>query len=146
MREPDSPATEQEVPVYRDAVERVNDFIRRFGLAVGVQLDPLDAEGYTEARYSDVALGINVNEEHGILMILARMGDLPDSPDAALLQRLLELNFLATGLCAFAIDEQQRHLVLRTMRPIEPLRYEEFEHLLHSIAGMAQSMHRRLTG
>ena len=42
--------------VYRDATEMVNDYLRRFGTAVGVELDPLDGDGYTDVRRGSATL------------------------------------------------------------------------------------------
>ena len=144
MRQPSSQTTDDE-PVYRDARERVNAFLERFARAVSADLDGLDEGGFTEVRYGEVVVGINVHADHGILVFLVRMGELPEQPDPALLRGLLELNFLATGVCAFAIDDQRNRLYLRTMRPLEGLSYDEFVSLLQSVATVAESMRKRLT-
>ena len=47
----------QTARVYRDATEMVNDYIRRFGSAVEVELDPLDADGYTDVRRGSATVG-----------------------------------------------------------------------------------------
>jgi len=130
--------------VYRDAVEMVNDYIARFGQAVGAQLDPLDADGYTDVRRGSATVGINVLEEHGILLFLSRIMDVPREGREAFYRRLLELNFLVTSDGAFAIDKDRDAVYLRALRRLSGLDYEEFEDLLHTIASVADEWDDRL--
>lgn len=145
MQRSTPPSNGNEDPVYPGPIERVNAFIERFGQAVSVDLDPLDDGGFTEIRYGDLIVGINAHADRDVLLFLVCMGDLPETPDTRLLEHLLELNFLATGPCAFAIDERSRRLFLRTMRPIEGLQYEEFAGLLQTVGQVADAMRKRLT-
>lgn len=145
MQQSTTPPQDVEDPVYPGPIERVNAFIQRFGDAVSVALDPLDEDGFTEIRYGELIVGINAHADRDVLLFLVCMGDLPDRPDARLFQHLLELNFLATGPCAFAIDERSQRLFLRAMRPIEGLQYEEFASLLQTVGQLAASMRKRLT-
>jgi hypothetical protein len=129
---------------YADSIEMVNDYIRRFGHAVAVELHPLDADGYTDLRHDQLVIGINANVEHNVLLILVKMGELPAVPvdDATLFRRLLELNFLATRSCCFAIDEQRRRIYLRAMRGLEGLDYQEFAELLETVAVVAKRLRK----
>jgi hypothetical protein len=122
------------------AVETVNEYIKRFGEAVGVELHPLDADGYTDMRHGAVVIGINAYVKRNVLLILARLGKASCPPTAELYRRLLELNFLATRSCCFAIDEQTQRIYLRAMRPLDALDYEEFVDLLETVAAVAESM------
>lgn len=138
--------------VYRDANEMVNDYIARFGAGVGVELDPLDADGYTDVRRGSATVGINVLHEHGILLFLSRIMDVPRDSNAAggaggreaLYRRLLELNFLVTSDAAFAIDKDKDAIYLRALRRLSGLDYEEFEDLLHTMASVADEWDDRL--
>lgn len=130
--------------VYRNAAEMVNDYIKRFGLAVGVDLDPLDEDGYTDVRRGSATVGINVLEEHGILLFLSRIMDVPREGREAFYRRLLELNFLVTSDGAFAIDKDRDAVYLRALRRLSGLDYEEFEDLLHTIATVADEWDDRL--
>jgi hypothetical protein len=136
----------QTARVYRDATEMVNDYIRRFGSAVEVELDPLDADGYTDVRRGSATVGINVLHEHGILLFLSRIMDVPrDAPAReAFYRRLLELNFLVTSDAAFAIDKDKDAVYLRALRRLSGLDYEEFEDLLHTMASVADEWDDRL--
>jgi hypothetical protein len=127
---------------YANAIEMVNDYIRRFGHAVSVELHPLDDDGYTDLRHDALVIGINANVEHNVLLILAKMGSARDPGDPALYRRLLELNFLATRSCCFAIDEQRQRIYLRAMRSLEGLDYEEFAELLKTVAAVANRLRR----
>jgi hypothetical protein len=130
--------------VYRDAEDMVNDYIRRFGEAVGVALDPLDEDGYSDVRRGSATVGINVLEQHGILLFLSRILEVPATGREALYRRLLELNFLVTSDGAFAVDTERDAIYLRALRRLSGLDYEEFEDLLHTIATVADEWSDRL--
>jgi hypothetical protein len=122
------------------SIELVNEYIKRFGEAVGVELHPLDADGYTDVRHGAVVIGINAYVKRNVLLILARLGKASCPPTAEMYRRLLELNFLATRSCCFAIDERTGRIYLRAMRPLDALDYEEFVDLLETVAAVAESM------
>lgn len=130
--------------VYRDAVEMVNDYLQRFGKSVGVELDPLDQDGYTDVRRGSATVGINVLNEHGILLFLSRIMVVPREGKEALYRRLLELNFLVTSDASFAIDKDKDAVYLRALRRLSGLDYEEFEDLLHTMASVADEWDDRL--
>lgn len=129
---------------YRDATEMVNDYIRRFGGSVGVELDPLDEDGYTDVRRGSATIGINVLGEHGILLFLSRIMPVPREGREAFYRRLLELNFLVTSDASFAIDKDKDAVYLRALRRLSGLDYEEFEDLLHTMASVADEWDDRL--
>jgi hypothetical protein len=130
--------------VYGSAVEMVNDYVQRFGQVVGIQILPLDDQGYTEVQRGSATVGINVLADHGMLVFLSRMMDLPDPAPEGLLRQLLELNFLATSDAAFAIDKDAGAIYLRALRQLKGLDYEEFEDLLHTVATVADEWDDRL--
>ena len=130
--------------VYGDASEMVNDYIRRFGGSVGVELDPLDEDGYTDVRRGSATIGINVLGEHGILLFLSRIMPVPREGREAFYRRLLELNFLVTSDASFAIDKDKDAVYLRALRRLSGLDYEEFEDLLHTMASVADEWDDRL--
>lgn len=129
---------------YANAVEMVNDYLARFGDSVGVELEPLDADGYTDVRRGSATVGINVLEQHGILLFLSRIMEVPGKQQEAFYRRLLELNFLVTSDAAFAIDKEKESVYLRALRRLGGLDYEEFEDLLHTIATVADEWDDRL--
>jgi hypothetical protein len=118
----------------QDPIDMVNEYIRRFGRAVGVDLHCLDPSGYTDVRHGSLVIGINAFVERDILLILVRMGTIPTAQPEELYRKLLELNFLATRSCSFAIDRQRGLVYLRAMRPLDGLDYLEFEDLLKTAA------------
>ena len=132
--------------VYRDPIDMVNDYIKRFGASVAVELHPLDADGYTDLRHGALVIGVNACVERNVLLILARMGPAPpaDRDNSALYRKLLELNFLSTRACCFAIDEERKILYLRAMRPLDGLDYEEFVDLLETVASVGNKMRARV--
>lgn len=129
---------------YRDAAEMVNDYLERFGQAVGVELDPLDPDGYTEARRGSATVGINVLEEHGILLFLSYLMDVPREGRELFYRRLLELSFLVTSDAAFAVDKEKGAVCLRALRRLSGLDYEEFEDLLRTMATVSDEWSDRL--
>jgi hypothetical protein len=129
---------------YRDATEMIDDYLVRFGESVGVELDPLDEDGYTDVRRGSATVGINVLEEHGILLFLSRIMEVPKEGREAFFRRLLELNFLVTSDAAFAIDKDKEAVYLRALRRLSGLDYEEFEDLLHTMATVADEWDDRL--
>lgn len=129
---------------YRDAKEMVDDYLRRFGEKVGVELDRLDDDGYVEVRRGSATVGINVLAEHSTLLFLSRIMDVPREGRESFYRRVLELNFLVTSDGAFAIDKDRDALYLRALRRLGGLDYEEFEDLLTTIATVADEWDDRL--
>jgi hypothetical protein len=132
--------------IHRDPIDMVNDYIKRFGESVSVELHPLDADGYTDLRHGSVVIGVNACVDRDVLLILARMGPvpIPEHESVALYRKLLELNFLATRSCCFAIDEERKILYLRAMRTLDGLDYEEFVDLLETVATVGNKMRERV--
>lgn len=130
--------------VYGDAFEMVNDYLARFGEVVGVKLEPLDAEGYTEVRRGSAVVGINVLADHGMLVFLSRMLEVPDPAPEGFFRHLLEVNFLSTSDAAFAIDRDRGTIYLRALRRLSGLDYDEFQDLLHTVATVADEWDDRL--
>jgi hypothetical protein len=126
--------------VSRDPIEMVNEYIRRFGRSVDVDLHPLDASGYTDVRHGSLVIGINAFVEKDVLLILVRMCKVPTEHPEALYRKLLELNFLSTRSCSFAIDAQRGLVYLRAMRPLDGLDYDEFVDLLQTAAAVATKL------
>ena len=123
-------ATGQAFP---DARAMVNAFIERFASRAGAKLEPLDSSGYTQVRKGSASVGINVLEDHGVLLLLAPVMAVPKARREALYRRLLELSFLTTADAAFAIDAEKDEVYVRALRRLSGLDYEEFEDLLDTV-------------
>lgn len=130
--------------VYRDAIEMVNDYLRRFGEQAGVSLDALDEDGYAEVQRGSATVGINVLAAHGTLLLLSKIMQVPSDGREAFYRRLLELNFLVTADSAFAIDKDRDAVFLRALRRLGDLDYEEFVDLLTTVATVADDWDDRL--
>ncbi len=115
----------------------VNAYIVRFGERAGTKLDPLDGAGYTLIRKGSASVGINVLEDHGVLLFVAPVMPLPATGRETLYKKLLELSFLSTSDSAFAIDNQRDEIVVRALRRLSGLDYEEFEDLLETVGKVA---------
>jgi hypothetical protein len=115
----------------------VNAYIERFSERSGKPLTLLDEAGYTQVRVGSVTVGVNVLEDHGVLLFLAPVMRVPRTGRETLYRRLLELSFLQTADSAFAIDEQKDEVYVRALRRLSGLDYEEFEDLLDTVGKVA---------
>lgn len=120
--------------VFPTARAMVDAYIERLAERSGAVLKPLDEHGYTSVRRGSASVGINVLEDHGVLLILAPVMHVPKGGREAFYRRLLELSFIATADAAFAIDEQKDEVFVRTLRRLSGLDYEEFEDLVSTVA------------
>lgn len=149
----DSPMTRE--PLYADRVTgqtfptaraMVDSYIARFGERAGAKLEPLDASGYTLVRKGSASVGVNVLEDHGVLLMVAPVMGIPHTGRETLYRRLLELSFLTTSDAAFAIDSQRDEVVVRALRRLSGLDYEEFEDLLETVGKVADEWDDVLKG
>ena len=122
---------------YPDARTMVNAYLTRFGERAGTAPQLLDVGGYTQVRKGSASVGVNVLEDHGVLLLVAPVMTVPHTGHETLYRRLLELSFLTTSDAAFALDAHRNEIVVRTLRRLSGLDYEEFEDLVHSIAETA---------
>jgi hypothetical protein len=120
-----------------DARSMVDAYLARFGQRAGSKLEPLDSGGYTLVRKGSASVGINVLEDHGVLLFVAPVMGVPHTGREALYRKLLELSFLGTSDAAFAVDAQRDEVVVRALRRLSGLDYEEFEDLLETVGKVA---------
>jgi len=127
--------------------ERVADYIQRFSELIGVPIEPLDADGYTQVARGSATVGINVIEQKGFILFLApvmTLSDVAEAKQAALTRQLLELNFLATEDGAFAIDKESGKVYLRALRSLDAFDFDEFVDMLDTIARVADEWDDKL--
>ena len=122
---------------YPDAQTMVNAYLGRFALRAAAAIEPLDSGGYTLVRKGSASVGINVLEDHGVLLFVAPVIRVPATGRESLYRRLLELSFLTTSDAAFAIDHDRDEVVVRSLRRLSGLDYEEFEDLLETVGKVA---------
>jgi hypothetical protein len=125
---------------FPDARSMVNAYLTRFGERAGARLDLLDSTGYTIVRKGSASVGINVLEDHGVLLFIAPVMPMPPAESGKrepLFRRLLELSFLTTSDAAFAIDTERDEVVARSLRRLSGLDDEEFEDLLETVGKVA---------
>jgi hypothetical protein len=115
----------------------VDAYLTRFGDRAGSKLEPLDSGGYTLVRKGSASIGINVLEDHGVLLFVAPLMAVPHTGRETFYRRLLELSFLTTSDAAFAIDGHRDEVVVRALRRLSGLDYEEFEDLLDTVGKVA---------
>ncbi|HSY20669.1 MAG TPA: YbjN domain-containing protein [Polyangiaceae bacterium] len=122
---------------YADARAMINAYLTRFGHRAGAELNGLDSTGYTLVRKGSASIGINVLEDHGVLLFVAPVMPVPKKKTDVLYRRLLELSFLTTSDAAFAVDAEREEIVVRALRRLSGLDYEEFEDLLETVGKVA---------
>lgn len=122
---------------FPDARTMVNTYLDRFGTRAGATLEHLDASGYTQVRKGSASVGVNVLEDHGVLLMLAPLMPVPLTGRESFYRRLLELSFLTTSDAAFSIDSQKEEVYVRSLRRLSGLDYEEFEDLLDTVGKVA---------
>lgn len=131
---------------------RVNKYLKQFYSEINRALPPdqqvefqlLDNDGYTAVQKGSATVGINVLEDHGILMFLSAIMKVPETRQLELFRKLLELNFLATSDASFAIDRRNNQIYLRALRGLEGLDYEEFRDMLETVAEVADQFDDKL--
>lgn len=127
-----------------DSRATINGYICMFAQRVGADLDPLDSTGFSEFVCDQFTVGITANPEHDMLLMVVPMEGVNTELDGHVARALLALNFIETGPCSFAIDEEKQRLCLRVLRPLTGLSYQEFEQLLQAVAAIGRSMRGRL--
>jgi hypothetical protein len=121
-------------------------FSNRVSAATGsnIKFNPLDDDGYSFVVRGSATVGINVLEDHGLILLLSKIMAVPNKRQLEFFRKLLELNYSATSNAAFAIDKQSDNVYLRASRPVSGLDYEEFEEMLHAVATVADEWDDKL--
>jgi Tir chaperone protein (CesT) family len=122
---------------FSDATAMVNAYLKRFAERAGLDLRPLDENGYTQTRKGSASIGVNVLDDHGVLLLIAPVMPVPRAGRETLYRRLLELSFLTTADASFAIDAAKDEIFVRALRRLSGLDYEEFEDLLDTVGRVA---------
>jgi hypothetical protein len=115
----------------------IDAYLARFAERAGVSIAPLDATGYTPVPKGSAIVGINVLEDHGVLLFVAPVMAVPPDNREKLYRKLLEASFLTTSDAAFGIDAQRDEIAVRALRRLSGLDYEEFEDLLDTVGKVA---------
>jgi len=146
--------TTQQPPVYvdratgqtfADARAMVNAYLAHFAERAGTVVEPLDEAGYTQVKKGSASVGINVLDDHGVLLFLAPVMKIPLTGRESLYRRILELSFLTTSDAAFAVDAEKDEIYVRALRRLSGLDYEEFEDLLDTVGKVADEWDDLLT-
>ena len=129
---------------FADALGMVNSYLVRFAKRSqlkdqsGADVVPqLDESGYAQVQRGSATIGVNVLEQQGVLMIFSPIMAVPVTGREAFYRKLLELSFVTTSDAAFAINGRQDEVVVRALRRLSALDYEEFEDLLATVGEVA---------
>lgn len=129
---------------FADATTMVNAYLVRFAeraalksAAGAVAAPQLDETGYAQVQRGSATIGVNVLEEQGVLMIFSPIMQVPVTGREVFYRKLLELSFVTTSDAAFAINAPQDEVVVRALRRLSSLDYEEFEDLLATVGEVA---------
>lgn len=144
-----SDAAPTSVPIYNDrttgenfpdATSMINAYLKRYAEATPMMPEDsnaLDATGYAQVLRGGAVVGINVLEELGVLMVFAPVMRVPKSRLEAFYRKLLELSFVTTSDAAFAINTRTEEVVVRCLRRLSALDYEEFEDIITTVGNVA---------
>jgi hypothetical protein len=149
----ESQATPGPSPVYADretgekfpdATSMVNAYLARFAKRAGLTgedgepfVPVLDETGYTSLQRGSATIGVNVLEEQGVLMVFSPVMQVLLAGREAFYRKLLELSFVETSDAAFAINKDQDEVVVRNLRRLSGLDYEELEDIVTTVGETA---------
>lgn len=128
---------------FADATRMVNAYLARFAESNGLRnkegrvTPSLDETGYAQLQRGSATIGVNVLEDQGVLMVFAPVMPVPATAREVFFRRLLELSFVATSDAAFAINAHQDEVVVRSLRRLSALDYEEFEDIVTTVGAVA---------
>jgi hypothetical protein len=122
---------------FPDATTMINRYLVRFAEISKHPTVELDPSGHAEIQCGSATVGINVLERQGVLMLFSPVMDVPSKGREAFYRRLLDMSFVATQDAAFAIDSPRNKVVLRALRRLSALDYEEFEDLVLTVGRVA---------
>lgn len=120
-----------------DPIVRIAGYLDQFGRERDLTLPPMGADGVGHVQRGSAVVSIHVLPDKGILLVLSKVLDAIPAGKEALLRRLLEASFTATGDAAFALHPKTGEVFLRILRGLDGLDYAEFEDMLHTIATVA---------
>lgn len=122
----------------------VNVYLGRFAARAAVRdtageriVPQLDEGGYAQVQRGSATIGINVLESQGVLMVFSPIMPVPVTGREAFYRRLLELSFVTTSDAAFAVNAARDEVVVRSLRRLSALDYEEFEDILATVGEVA---------
>lgn len=131
---------------FADATGMVNAYLAKYAQRAALKnptaagtVPQLDDTGYAQVHRGSVTIGVNVLEEQGVMMIFAPIMPVPVTGREVFYRRILELSFVSTSDAAFAINAAQNEVVVRSLRRLSALDYEEFEDLLSTVGEVADT-------
>jgi hypothetical protein len=129
---------------FPDATAMVNAYLKRFADRAQLRdaegnplVAVLDEGGFVQVQRGSATIGVNVLEEQGVLMVFSPIMLVPAEGREAFYRRLLELSFVTTSDAAFAINTARDEVVVRCLRRLSALDYEEFEDILATVGEVA---------
>lgn len=129
---------------FADATAMVNAYLVLFAERAalrdpsGVAFVPqLDITGYCQIERGSATIGINVLENQGVLMVFSPIMHVPPTDRESFYRKLLELSFVTTSDAAFALNASRDEVVVRCLRRLSAMDYEEFEDILSTVGQVA---------
>jgi hypothetical protein len=129
---------------FADPRRMIDRYLAKFCAHMKRPLIELDPAGHADIERGSATVGINMLEAQGVLMIFAPVMDVPLTGREAFYRTLLDMSFVATQDAAFAIDGPRNKVVLRVLRRLSALDYEEFEDMLVTVGQVADQFDDRL--
>jgi len=129
---------------FPDATRMVNVYLSRFANRAALRdtngeplVPALDESGFAQVQRGSATIGINVLEEQGVLMVFSPIMPVPVTGRETFYRRLLELSFVTTSDASFAVNPARDEVVVRCLRRLSALDYEEFEDILATVGEVA---------
>jgi Tir chaperone protein (CesT) family len=122
----------------------VDRYLAKFAERTRLPAVELDLAGHADLQRGSAVVGINVLEKQGVLMVCAPVMDVPMTGREAFYRTLLDMSFVATQDAAFAIDGPREKVVLRVLRRLSALDYEEFEDIVMTVGQVADEFDDQL--
>jgi hypothetical protein len=136
---------------YDSAIAMIDAYLARFAARASLKdeagaavLPKLDESGYAQVQRGSATIGVNVLDEQGVLMVFSPVMTIPVTGREAFYRRLLELSFVTTSDAAFAINAPQDEVVVRCLRRLSALDYEEFEDIVATVGEVADRWDEQL--
>ena len=114
--------------------------LSEFGEAVGIPELTFDDDGCCCLSFDDAVVNFELDDETGLLYLYADVGAVPDPPDTALYEMLLEADYLhrETAGGTLGIDKAAGVVALVYQIPYDILELSQFETILDNFINMVE--------
>jgi hypothetical protein len=126
----------------------LQNLLREFGKTLGLDGLTFDEYGYCGLTIDDQVINIEMDEPSAALLIYAFVGELPEKPDRAFYEMLLEADFFYKGTsgATLGIDRNTRVIMMAYRLPVGGLQLHRFLRVVENFTNMMELWHEKITG